>query len=575
MTVSNSLARHVYVAGEGATPPYPIAFPFHENIHVAVTHRGADGSETPWLEGSQYTLDAAPDGSGGTLAILAGHALDPGESLVIARTVPMTQEADYQESGRFPAETHERALDKLTMIAQQLHEALGRALAVPTTDQAPGLVLPIDAERAGRFLAFDGEGRPVAAAGTSADLAPVSAFMNGLLDDGDAASARATLGLHGLDLDPTSALPWRIFTVTGASGAFNDAQTGGGGEGETLDHDISWMDGLWIAANLYWDAAHGILSRYEAHKDEPALAIHLGTNGFPDIIGGFSAISHFRVQGRAAATAAGNAHKDGLPDRLVWPAAGSVGGVEMVEIWTTQGQRAAGGSTSEMDGDGAAHAYNRRVHVKLSDDGTTAVWFSGFVSNSFAAGDAVDSTAHPSVRWGLRQTLDVSSGHPASYATTKAEYVCQYAAPTGGVPVFADLVATRLDNIDVDLAPSGPLRKGVASTYVAPLSDGPKAAVAHGLGGAPDFFKVELLCRSAGGDLGYVENDRIVFSPASPFQAGGTGGVCFIVDSLNYTTIFDAGFCLPNKSTGVVATNTAIDPTKWDLIVTPYRLATD
>lgn len=570
MTVSNSLARHVYVAGEGATPPYPIDFPFLDNTHVAVTRRDAEGNEFPWVEGTHYSLIADADGGGGTLTILSGHALTAGESLVIVRDVPATQEADYQEAGRFPAETHERALDKLTMIAQQLGEAIGRALAVPRTDAADSLELPIDVERAGRFLAFDSEGRPVAALGTSGDLGPVSAFINGLLDDGDAAAARATLGLPGLDLDPPSALPWRIFTVTGASAAFND-NLGGGAVG-TTDYDISWMDGLWIATNLYWDGDYGTLSRYEATKDDGALAIHLGTNGFPDIIGGFNAISHFRVQGTAAATAALNLHKAGLPDRLIWPAAGSVGGVEMGEIWTSQGQRAAGGSASEMDGDGAAHAFNRRVHVKLSDNGTTAVWFSGFVSNSFAGGDAVDYAAHPSVRWGLRQTLDVSSGEAASYTTTKLEYVIQV-APSGATPVFTDLVASRLDTVDTSKANGGMLMRGPTVTYSPPLTTGPKTPVVHGLGGEPDFFKVVLECTDAGGDLGYALGDRVLVSPLSPYNGGAIGGLVAKVSSTQYTPILDTTYTLPIATSGEVPSNTAIDPTKWKIEVTPYRLS--
>jgi hypothetical protein len=43
-------------------------------------------------------------------------------------------------------------------------------------------------------MAFDGSGNPIAAAGTSANLTPVSTFINTLLDDANAADARTTLG---------------------------------------------------------------------------------------------------------------------------------------------------------------------------------------------------------------------------------------------------------------------------------------------------------------------------------------------------------------------------------------------
>ena len=50
------------------------------------------------------------------------------ERLTILRAVPATQEADYVQNDAFPAESHERALDKLTMIAQQQAEQLSRTL---------------------------------------------------------------------------------------------------------------------------------------------------------------------------------------------------------------------------------------------------------------------------------------------------------------------------------------------------------------------------------------------------------------------------------------------------------------
>ncbi len=219
MTVSSGVSKIVYAAGGGA-PPYAVPFLYLETGHVEVVRRAADGSETVWREGTHYALTPAGDPSGGMLTVAAGHRLAAGESLTIRRDVPRTQETDYQEAGRFPAETHERALDKLTMIAQQLAERAGRTLTVPRSDRAGDMAIPIDAERAGRFLAFDGGGRPVAAAGASADLGPVSAFIATLLDNADAGAARATLGLGGVDLAPPGELPFRLFTVTDASPAY-------------------------------------------------------------------------------------------------------------------------------------------------------------------------------------------------------------------------------------------------------------------------------------------------------------------------------------------------------------------
>ena len=53
--------------------------------------------------------------------------------------------------------------------------------------------MPIDSVRASKFLAFDGSGNPIAATGTSADLGPVSAFIDTLLVATDEAAALAIL----------------------------------------------------------------------------------------------------------------------------------------------------------------------------------------------------------------------------------------------------------------------------------------------------------------------------------------------------------------------------------------------
>jgi hypothetical protein len=54
-----------------------------------------------------------------------------GTQLIIVRNVPATQETDYLANDPFPAESHERALDKLTMLVQQELTESDRALKIP------------------------------------------------------------------------------------------------------------------------------------------------------------------------------------------------------------------------------------------------------------------------------------------------------------------------------------------------------------------------------------------------------------------------------------------------------------
>ncbi|NNG04034.1 MAG: hypothetical protein HKM95_08025 [Inquilinus sp.] len=197
MTVTTATARVVH-NGNDTTVQFAVPFRFLENSHVAVFLRGAAGAQVAWAEGTQYSLSGAGVPAGGTLTVVTAptdYTPAAGEKLVIIRNVPNTQESDYVENDPFPAETLEDDLDKRSMIDQQQVERLDRTFTIPEADLYAGsFELPIDTERAGRFLAFDLDGGPIVAAGTTASLGPVSAFGETLLDDADAATARATLG---------------------------------------------------------------------------------------------------------------------------------------------------------------------------------------------------------------------------------------------------------------------------------------------------------------------------------------------------------------------------------------------
>ena len=91
------------------------------------------------------------------------------------------------------------------MIAQDSASAVDRALRFPLTDLSTlDPEIPNSMARAGKYLAFDASGLPIASTGpTGASTIPVSSFIEGLLDDGDAETARATLGLSiGTDVAP-------------------------------------------------------------------------------------------------------------------------------------------------------------------------------------------------------------------------------------------------------------------------------------------------------------------------------------------------------------------------------------
>jgi hypothetical protein len=159
-----------------------------------------------YVGGALATYTASPTTS--TQYSVAGTAVDGGyqggtvtlgatvtnTSVAIVRDVPTARTEDFPyPSPTLNIKTLNTGLDKIAAWAQQLKLKFTRALRQPDDDSATIGALPNKATRASKYLGFDAGGDPIplaAPAGTTA----VSAFMATVLDDTDAATARATLG---------------------------------------------------------------------------------------------------------------------------------------------------------------------------------------------------------------------------------------------------------------------------------------------------------------------------------------------------------------------------------------------
>lgn len=148
-------------SGDGATLTFAVNAYFLEELsgaaHLKVIQRAADGTETVLVQDTDYTVTGAGNASGGEITLTSAPA--SGETLVIEREVPKTQETDYVANGPLPAESHERALDKLTMLVQQQDQAISRAISIPKTDD-PTLATELTSSvaRANKALIFDASG---------------------------------------------------------------------------------------------------------------------------------------------------------------------------------------------------------------------------------------------------------------------------------------------------------------------------------------------------------------------------------------------------------------------------------
>ncbi|SOT39779.1 phage tail fiber domain-containing protein [Burkholderia cenocepacia] len=121
MTVASDVLDVTYNA-DGATVNFPIPFYFLRESDINVDLVAVDGAVSTLVRGTDFIVSGAGNPSGGV--VTTSTAYSSGNKLHLYRIVPVTQETQYQQNDAFPAKTTEKALDKLTMIAQQVNSIL-------------------------------------------------------------------------------------------------------------------------------------------------------------------------------------------------------------------------------------------------------------------------------------------------------------------------------------------------------------------------------------------------------------------------------------------------------------------
>jgi len=133
MTVS-STSTSVSYTGDASTTSFPVSFAFFgtgTDAEIRVIERViATGVETTLTNGTNYTVTG---GSGSTGTVVAASAPAATKRWTIERATTRTQETDYVENDPFPAEIHEQALDRLTMIGQEAYGLADRSVKFPAS----------------------------------------------------------------------------------------------------------------------------------------------------------------------------------------------------------------------------------------------------------------------------------------------------------------------------------------------------------------------------------------------------------------------------------------------------------
>lgn len=146
--------------GDGANKVFPIGYKFNSAADLVVTLIDDEAKTTQILTlNSDFTVTGAGDEEGGVVTLTVAPTAV--QRLSIIRIVDILQLTDLRNQGKFYAEIHEDALDRLTMIAQQHKSDIDLSLRVAETDPKPSRI-PSAAQRAGKLLAFDADGNPTA-----------------------------------------------------------------------------------------------------------------------------------------------------------------------------------------------------------------------------------------------------------------------------------------------------------------------------------------------------------------------------------------------------------------------------
>ncbi|WP_418458124.1 hypothetical protein ACNSOB_06830 [Citrobacter braakii] len=130
MTVSTEIDHNDYV-GNGVTTQFPYTFRVFKKSDLVVTVLDLSQNITTLILDTDYTVSGAGGYSGGNVTL--SSPLTSGWQISITRQLPVTQETDLRNQGKFFAEVHEDAFDRLTMLIQQVRSLFGLSLRKPSS----------------------------------------------------------------------------------------------------------------------------------------------------------------------------------------------------------------------------------------------------------------------------------------------------------------------------------------------------------------------------------------------------------------------------------------------------------
>lgn len=218
MAVSSTNRKAGPFLGNDVTVTFPFIFKVFltSDLLVESIQAGAEDSTTLILN-SDYTavLNADQDTDPGGSVTLTAGPLATGYRLIITSSVPELQEVVLTNLGGFFPDVLNGALDRLTILVQQLQVDVDRSIKFPLTDDSEVVDLPPAEQRAGKFLYFGSDGSVSLLAGAPAETGATQFFAGVLLGTKDGTNKTFTITNGGapIGLMPIQATVWCNFPL--------------------------------------------------------------------------------------------------------------------------------------------------------------------------------------------------------------------------------------------------------------------------------------------------------------------------------------------------------------------------
>lgn len=158
MTLSTTTNKVSY-SGTGSQDTFAYTYKIFSSSDIKVYIRDNSGTETLKTETTHYTVSNVGNASGGNIVFTTGNTPLSTDTVIIVRTVPLTQTFDYVLNDPFPSDSHEDGLDKLTMQVQQVKEEVDRSIKASVTNTINSTEFTQSStDRANKLFGFDSAG---------------------------------------------------------------------------------------------------------------------------------------------------------------------------------------------------------------------------------------------------------------------------------------------------------------------------------------------------------------------------------------------------------------------------------